>query len=251
MKYAIANWKMNLTAKEGLRLAQVIKSGTTSVPGTKVILCPPFIALDVLASLFEVSEIELGAQNMHYETEGAYTGEISPLMLKDYASYVILGHSERRTYFHETNDIVNRKIRAAITNGLKPILCVGENYETYKAKETFTFLDKQLKESLAGIDPASLNKLIIAYEPIWAIGSGETPDKNEIENVAKFIEVTLEKHFETDTVKQIPLLYGGSVTAFNVLDFVSLPHISGVLVGGASLQGEEFTQIISRIQSLT
>jgi len=250
MNYAIANWKMNTTLKEGLRLAQGIKSSASDSENTKVIICPPFMSLEVISSLFEISDISVGAQNMHYEESGAYTGEISPSMLQEYVDYVIIGHSERRNIFNETDELIQKKVKSALDHDITPILCIGESKETYDSKETYKFLENQLKNSLKGINKDEIKKIIFAYEPIWAIGSGSTPDKNEIEQITKFIELTIQKFFLDNATDSIPILYGGSVTSFNVLDFVSLPHVQGVLVGGASLDAEEFAKIITRIQSL-
>lgn len=249
MNYLVGNWKMHTSVKEGIRLAQHIKQGVASTDDVTVILCPPFTHLDAMHGLFDVSPMELGAQNMYFEDSGAYTGEISPFMIADYCRYVILGHSERRVVFSENSTLIQKKVRAALNHDIKPILCVGESLDIYEQQKTFNFLEEELTTSLKGIDPAELGSLLIAYEPCWAIGSGHTPYRDEIERVAKFLTVTTRKVFDNPELN-IPILYGGSVKANNVAEFASLPHISGVLVGGASIRAEEFCAIHAAMAQL-
>jgi len=215
------------------------------VQGVEKVLCPPAMSLLAISALLEGTDTGLGAQNMHWEEKGAFTGEISAAMVKEYCRYVILGHSERRSYFAETDETVNRKMLAAQKAGLTPIVCVGETLEEYEARRTADVVARQVEKGLANLDPAFAPKMVVAYEPIWAIGTGKAsngPEANAV--VADVIRPALARLYGTETAQAIRVLYGGSVTAANAAEFFGQPDIDGALVGGASLKEEEFVAIV-------
>lgn len=236
------NWKMNTTVAEAEKLASSLRDSLDKIDGIEKVLCPPIISLTTLSKVLQGSSVKLGAQNMYFEARGAYTGEISPLMLKGFVEFVILGHSERRSYFAETDELVNKKVQAALDFKLKPILCVGERLEENEAGKTEQVITKQLVGSLANIEPSI--DLVIAYEPIWAIGTGKAADGITAATTIKFIRDTLAKLWGSDIAQEVRLLYGGSVTSNNIAEFVSQPEIDGALVGGASLKADEFSSIV-------
>ena len=238
------NWKMNTTVAEAEKLASSLRDILDKIEGIEKVLCPPFISLTTLSKVLQGSSVKLGAQNMYFETRGAYTGEVSPLMLKGLVEFVILGHSERRSYFGETDELVNKKVQAALDFGLKPILCVGERLEENEAGKTEQVITRQLKGSLANIEPGT--DLVIAYEPIWAIGTGKAADGITAATTIKFIRDTLANLWDSNTAQKVRLLYGGSVTSNNIAEFVSQPEIDGALVGGASLKANEFSSIVGQ-----
>ena len=238
------NWKMNTTVAEAEKLASSLRDILDKIEGIEKVLCPPFISLTTLSKVLQGSSVKLGAQNMYFETRGAYTGEVSPLMLKGLVEFVILGHSERRSYFGETDELVNKKVQAALDFGLKPILCVGERLEENEAGKTEQVIIRQLKGSLANIEPGT--DLVIAYEPIWAIGTGKAADGITAATTIKFIRDTLANLWDSNTAQKVRLLYGGSVTSNNIAEFVSQPEIDGALVGGASLKANEFSSIVGQ-----
>lgn len=243
--FVAGNWKMHKTVAEARHLTSELVPGMQPVFGVEKVLCPPFTALLAVAALLEGTDIGLGAQNMHWETSGAYTGEISPPMTAELCRYVILGHSERRNYFDETDAVVNRKVQAGLSHGLKPIVCVGETLNEYEAERTAEVVFRQLKLGLAGLQLADGNTLVIAYEPVWAIGTGRaaTPEgANAV--VADVIRPALSELFGEGIAQAIRVLYGGSVTASNSTQFFNQPEIDGALVGGASLKAAEFVQIV-------
>ncbi len=228
----IANWKMHTNAADAHILAMTVRNAVCSMEGVDIVLCPPMIWLSEVASVLGKGRISLGAQNMFYEPEGAYTGEVSPSMIKDLASHVIIGHSERREHFGETDFDVNEKVIAALKTGLIPIICVGERKKSLKYPEEPV---NQLKQSLLHVPVKYLKNIIVAYEPVWAIGTGlEAPP----EYAAKVI-TELRAIVRTET----PILYGGSVNSKNTANFVARPEIDGLLVGGASLRSAEFIKI--------
>jgi triosephosphate isomerase len=194
------------------------------------------------------SSIKLGAQNMYFETAGAYTGEISPLMLRELCKFVILGHSERRWYFGETDEIVNKKVKAALANKLKPILCVGERLAENEAGKTEEVVNKQVTAALNGIEP--VRDLVIAYEPVWAIGTGKAASGEQAAATIKFIRDVVAKLWNKSIAQDLRILYGGSVTSANIAEFISHPEIDGALVGGASLKAEEFVSIVEQIAEI-
>jgi len=241
------NWKMNLSTDDSVSLAGKIAAGMDPLKGVDVLLAPPFTALGAVREAIKDSGIFLSAQNMHWETNGAFTGEISGAMLKETGcTHVIVGHSERRSLFHETNEMVDLKAKAASLLGLVPILCVGETLEQREGGQTFEVLKEQLDFSLNnyrsdGIMPPST---ILAYEPVWAIGTGKTATPSQAQEVHRFIREWIETSFDSKTASQIRILYGGSVKPDNTADLMSREDIDGALVGGASLKPDSFLQII-------
>ncbi len=231
---------MNTTVAEAVALVSDLKEELHRVRGVEKVLCPPFVSLTVVHNLVYGSSIKLGAQNMHHEERGAFTGEVSPLMVKELCEYVILGHSERRHLFHEDDALVGRKVRAALRLGLRPILCVGERLEERQAGQAQAVVLRQLRAALEEVVTAE--GLVVAYEPVWAIGTGVAATPADAEAVMAVLQTFLRERFGA-AAEEVPLLYGGSVTAANVSEFVRLPSIHGVLVGGASLRAQEFLEI--------
>ena len=235
------NWKMNTTLPEAVVLAAEIRDALENILGVQKIVCPPFISLMAVKGMLDGTSTMIGAQDLHYEEKGAYTGEISAEMLKGLCQYVIIGHSERRMHFGETDDVVSRKILAANASGLRPILCVGEGLidrEAGKAEEVVT---KQLRRAVEHL--SSLDGVTVAYEPVWAIGTGRAASGEEADAIMGAIRHTLGELYSKSTALEIPLLYGGSVTVNNATEFVRQANIDGALVGGASLNAESFVEI--------
>jgi len=213
----------------------------------EVVLCPPFTTLSEVSEVITDSEIQLGAQDVYWEEEGAFTGEVSPKMLKDAGcSFVIIGHSERRQYFGETNESVNKKIKAAIKYALTPIVCVGETLAEREKSKTFQVLDDYIKNGLKDISGEDILKIVIAYEPVWAIGTGKTATPEQAEEVHKYIRDLLVKMYNKDIADSLRIQYGGSVKPENIIELMRQPDVDGALVGGASLKVESFTQIVKR-----
>jgi triosephosphate isomerase len=241
------NWKMNKTVAEARDLVSTIIGKLREIPNVEKVLCPPFIAIPALYEMLQGSEIGLGAQNLYWEEKGAFTGEISPGMVKEFCKYVIIGHSERRTYFGETDETVSRKVSAAIKAVLTPIVCVGETLEQYESGLTSEVVRRQIKVGLAAIDPvdpASARRIIVAYEPVWAIGTGKASSGENANQVHQHvIRPALSDLFGEENAGAIRILYGGSVTAANASEFFAFPDIDGALVGGASLKPDEFVAI--------
>lgn len=242
------NWKMNTTVGEAIKLVTELRQGLGEIDNVEKVLCPPFVSLAPLKELIEGSLIKLGAQNIYFEPKGAYTGEVSPLMLADLCEYVIIGHSERRQYFGENGGIVNKKVKAALTVGLKPILCIGERLEDNEAGRTEEVVTEQLKSSLAGID--YLDELVIAYEPVWAIGTGKAATGEQANGTIGFIRYSVSQLFGKPVSHDMRILYGGSVTAANATEFMQQPEIDGALVGGASLKATEFLNIVRQTSEI-
>ena len=242
------NWKMNTTVAEAENLVRSILNRLDKIEGVGKVLCPPFVSLFTVRELLKGSSIKLGAQNMYFETKGAYTGEISPLMLTELCEFVILGHSERRGYFGETDELVNRKIKAALANNLKPIMCIGETPEDNKAGRAEEVLDRQLKRGLNNIEPT--RDIVIAYEPIWAIGTGKAASGEQSAAIIKFIRSTMAKLWDNYVAKDLRILYGGSVTSDNIAEFISQPEIDGALVGGSSLKPDDFVGITKQTATI-
>jgi triosephosphate isomerase len=239
------NWKMNKTVDEAVSLVREMRRGLNEVGGVDRVLCPPFVALTAVAELLKPTTIKLGAQNMHWEDKGAYTGEISPMMLKGLCQYVIIGHSERRAYFGETDEGVNRKIKAAFTHGLSPIVCVGESLEQYEADQTEEWVSRQVRAALQGLSAEQVRSTIIAYEPIWAIGTGKAATGAGANAVIGLtIRGTLADLYDEATAQAVRVQYGGSVTPANIAEFMTQPEIDGALVGGASLKANDFVEIV-------
>ena len=241
------NWKMNLSLDEAVALAEAVGSGIGNVSDVEVLVAPPFTHLAAVRDVIDGSKIFLAAQNMHWEMSGAYTGEISGRMLQQSGcTHVILGHSERRTLFNETSEVVNLKVRAASFLGLIPVVCVGETLEEREAERTFEVIKEQLDLSLDNFraDQMMPTTTILAYEPVWAIGTGKTATPEQAEEVHQFIRLWIEKTFNSGTAAQVRILYGGSVKPDNVKTLMAAPDIDGALVGGASLKGGSFVQLI-------
>ena len=238
------NWKMNTTLPEARSLIGELREALKGIKGVEKVICPPFISLALARELIEGTDIKLGAQNMYFEERGAYTGEISPLMLSELCEYVILGHSERRGYFGEDDKLINKKVRAAISFGLKPILCVGERLEERDAGRTEEVIARQVREGLRDLN--SLPGLVIAYEPVWAIGTGRPATGEEANRVSRLIRSLVAELYGDEAAGELRIQYGGSVTEANIAEFISQPEIDGALVGGASLRAEKFTSIIEQ-----
>jgi triosephosphate isomerase len=237
---------MNKTASEAVRLAKQIKVLVADeVKGIEVVLCPPFTALYPVAEVIKGSGIQLGAQDVFWEDEGAYTGEISPVMLKDLGChYVIVGHSERREYFHETDEDVRRKVDAALAKGIGVIACVGETLKERQEGKTEAVVSREVRAIVDGLELADPAHLVIAYEPIWAIGTGETATSQEANRVAALIREEIAAALGADVAREIRIQYGGSVKPENISAFMQEEEIDGALVGGASLDASTFAQIV-------
>ena len=242
------NWKMNTTVTEAVALVNEMRRGLDEIDNVDKVICPPFVSLATVRELIKESSIKLGAQNIYFEEKGAYTGEISPLMLADLCEFVIIGHSERRQYFNETGEMINKKVRAALRAGLKPILCIGERLEENEAGRTEEVVTEQLRSSLAEIDYPSV--LIIAYEPVWAIGTGRAATGKQANKTIGFIRRIISQKYDKEIAQDLRILYGGSVTADNAAEFVQQPEIDGALVGGASLKANEFLSIVKQTSEI-
>ena len=240
------NWKMNTTVTEAVELVDKVRKGIGAGFSVEIIVCPPFISLTAVKEALKGSAIKLGAQNLYFEEKGAYTGEVSPLMLAGLCEVVIIGHSERRQYFGETGEIANKKIGAALKAGLKPILCIGEKLEDNEAGRMSEVVTEQLQSSLAGIAvPADL---VVAYEPIWAIGTGRAAHGKQVNETAALIRGVLAELSNQETAQGIRILYGGSVTAENIAEFLEQSEIDGALVGGASLKADQFINMVEQAE---
>jgi len=247
--FVAGNWKMFKTAEEARYLVSELVPGLQAIDGVDKVLCPPFTSLLAVAALLEGTEIGLGAQNMHWENSGAFTGEISPAMVAEFCHYVIIGHSERRAYFGETDEIVNRKVKSALAHGLTPIVCVGETLAEYESGQTAAVVTRQLRQGLAGLgvafEPGSAAAFVVASEPVWAIGTGKPSTASGAAAVVReMIRPTLADLFGDSTAQLVRVLYGGSVNGKNAAEYFGESEIDGALVGGASLKLADFTQII-------
>lgn len=247
-KYLVAgNWKMNKTISESIELAKRILESTLKQNfKSDVLIAPPFTSLPTVSKIVENSKILLGAQNCHYESSGAFTGEISPIMLKDIGcKYVIIGHSERRHIFGETDLLINKKIRSAIEFKLIPIFCIGETLDERDTGLTFNILERQIRLGLKGLQTTEIEKIVIAYEPVWAIGTGIRARTEQISEVHSFIRKFLQEVYGCSSLLPL-ILYGGSVNAKNCAEIFEINDVNGALVGGASLQANEFISIIQQ-----
>jgi len=238
------NWKMNTKVREAIELVGEMRFELDRIANVDKVLCPPFVSLAAIKEMIKGSTIKLGAQDIHYEEKGAFTGEISPQMVSDLCDYVIVGHSERRQHFNETIEIVDKKVKAAMKVGLKPILCIGESPEENKAGKTEEVLSKQLSSPSARL--YLIGGIIIAYEPIWAIGTGRPATGEQANKTIGFIRHYIAEEQGKNIAQDVRILYGGSVTAENIAEFVKQPEIDGALVGGASLKASEFLSIVRR-----
>jgi triosephosphate isomerase len=242
------NWKMNTNVTQAVALVKMMLSDLDAVPGVDKVICPPFISLNAIRQHLKDTSVKLGAQNMYFQDKGAYTGEISVNMLIDLCEFVILGHSERRQYFAETDELVNNKIKAAFTAGITPILCVGESLEENESSRTEEVLSGQIKMGLSEVGPDS--QLVIAYEPIWAIGTGKAANGQQANNNIAMIRGTIASLWSNRVADEIRILYGGSVTGANIADFIQESDIDGALVGGASLKADEFLNIVKQTSAI-
>jgi len=242
--FVAGNWKMNKTVAEARELVSAMGPELKAIPGVEIVICPPFVSLVAVANLLGGTDIGLGAQNMHWEEKGAFTGEVAPGMVKEFCKYVILGHSERRTYFGETDATVNKRALAAQKFGLVPIVCVGETLAENEAGRTSEVVRRQVLQGLQGLDPAFAPRIVVAYEPVWAIGTGRASSGENAQLVHRdVVRAALKELFGPESAQAIRILYGGSVTAANAAEFFAQADIDGALVGGASLKLDEFVAI--------
>lgn len=236
---------MYKTLSEAIELVEALKISLSSVTDREVVVCPPFTALAVVKQSIRNSNIRLGAQNLYFQKEGAFTGEVSALMLKDVGvEYVIIGHSERREYFGETDEMVNKKVKAALAYNLVPIVCIGETLSQRESNKTFDVVKTQLKNALSNLSVDESRVIVIAYEPVWAIGTGRTATKQQAQEVHEFIRREYAIMYGREAADNIRILYGGSVKPENIKELMSQSDIDGALVGGASLKAEDFTKIV-------
>ena len=245
------NWKMNKTIKEAIELVNSLKRELIDIQEVEIVVCPVYTALSDISDLLIDSNISLGAQNVYWEPSGAFTGEISPAMLKDAGcKYVIIGHSERRKYFNESDQTVNKRIKAAQGLGLIPIFCVGETLEEREANKTIDVVKRQLAGGLEGLEKDALLNLIIAYEPVWAIGTGKTATPQQAQEVHSFIRSWLVDNCSEEVAESLRILYGGSVKSDNIKELMQQGDIDGALVGGASLDSSSFVGIVKSVTNL-
>jgi triosephosphate isomerase len=243
--FIAGNWKMNKTIPEGIELSAGLKETLADVDSVDLAVCPTATVLSAVSEVLVDSNIGVGAQNMYWEESGAYTGEISPPMVKELANYVIIGHSERRKYFGETDETVNKKIKAALDHGLSPIVCVGESQEQNEAGETVDFVGAQIRGAFQDISAEDARTITMAYEPIWAIGTGLTATPEDADRIIReAIRDVLSDLYDEETAETIRVQYGGSVKPHNIAEFIVMEEIDGALVGGASLQVDSFTAIV-------
>ncbi len=243
------NWKMNTSADSARDLIRAIRDGgVDQVEGVEKVVCPPFVFLSLVAEAAKGSSIKVGAQNMHWQERGAFTGEVSPLMLHGLAEFVLIGHSERRQYFGETDETVNKKVRSAIAAGLTPVVCVGETGPQREAGETEAVLRRQVGGGLE--DAGASATTVIAYEPVWAIGTGVAATAVDAQTATSFIRAELGRIVGAQIANDVRILYGGSVTPDNIAEFVSMPDVDGGLVGGASLVAASFLEMVRRVEAL-
>ena len=239
------NWKMHKTIAEAVALTQGIKTATRSISGADIVLCPPFTAIAAVADIVNDCPIQVGAQNMHWEAQGAFTGEVSPAMLSGWCQCVILGHSERRQFFGETDEGVNQKVKAALKHNLIPIVCVGENLDQNEAGQTESFVGGQVKGAFAGLSAEQAAQVVVAYEPIWAIGTGKAAEPEAVNTIiGRSIRGVLAELYDEATAQAVRVQYGGSVKPENVDDFMTQSNIDGALVGGASLTVDSFVALV-------
>ncbi|ADK16938.1 triose-phosphate isomerase [Clostridium ljungdahlii] len=239
------NWKMNKTVTEALKLVEELKP-LVSDAKCDVVVCPPYVCLDAVVKAVKGSNIKVGAQNMHYEESGAYTGEVAPNMLKDIGiDFVIIGHSERRQYFNETDESINKKVKKAFEYDINPIVCCGETLEERESDVTEEVLGKQIKIDLAGLEKSQVGKLVVAYEPIWAIGTGKTATDKQANETIAYIRSVIAKMYGRETAEKTRIQYGGSVKPATIKAQMAQSDIDGALVGGASLKSEDFAKIVN------
>lgn len=239
------NWKMYKTVPEAVETVKQLKKAVENVSGREIVVAPSFVCLSPVAEVIRDSNITSAAQDVFWEDDGAYTGEVSPGMLRSAGcTYTIIGHSERRQYFGETNDTVNKKIRKSLAGGLKVIVCIGESLQERESGDTFAKIETQISEGLSGLDASRMDEVVIAYEPIWAIGTGKTATASEAEEVHRFIREMIQKNYGAAVAERIRILYGGSVKPENIDELMAEKNVDGALVGGASLKVESFARIV-------
>ena len=239
------NWKMNKTVAEAVALASEIKERVAGVENVKVIVCPVFTAVKSVADVLKGTNVKVGAQDMYWETSGAYTGEVSgEMLLEAGAEYVIIGHSERRQYFGETNETVNKKLKKALSIGLKPIVCIGETLADREAGTTEAVVGKQVKEGFVGLTAEEMKGTIIAYEPVWAIGTGKTATAEQAEAVHAYVRNLVAQLWDKETADAVIIQYGGSMKPENVASLLAQPDIDGGLIGGAALKADSFEKLV-------
>jgi triosephosphate isomerase (TIM) len=240
------NWKMFKTVREAVPFVTDLRGRVSGIAGTEVLVAPTFPALHAVAAALEGSGIHVAAQNMHWEREGAFTGEVSAAMIRDTgAQWVIIGHSERRTLFGDTDDTVNKKVRAAIAATLTPIVCIGETLQEREAQRTLDVLDRQIRAGLDGVTGSELAAMVVAYEPVWAIGTGRTATPAQAQQAHEHIRARFTQWFGQDAASRCRILYGGSVKPDNIGDLMTQPDVDGALVGGASLAADGFAKIVT------
>ena len=239
------NWKMNKTVAEAVALASEIKEKVAGVENVKIIVCPVFTAVKSVADVLKGSNVKVGAQDMYWETSGAFTGEVSgEMLLEAGAEYVIIGHSERRQYFGETNETVNKKLKKALSIGLKPIVCIGETLADRESGATEAVVEKQVREGFVGLTAEEMKGTIIAYEPVWAIGTGKTATAEQAEAVHAFVRNLVAQLWDKETADAVVIQYGGSMKPENVASLLAQPDIDGGLIGGAALKADSFEKLV-------
>ena len=240
------NWKMHKLRGEAELFIQELSGQIDQAEGMEIVICPPFSALESVIRSAQATNLQIGAQNVFWEKEGAFTGEVSPSMLQDLGCrYVICGHSERRQYFGETDEMVNRRLKAALIAGLIPIFCLGETLEERESGVTFSVCQRQVEQGLSGLTSEQAAQIVVAYEPVWAIGTGRTATPQDAEEVISFIRSLITERFGASTGEQVRIQYGGSVKPENIKEIMAQANVDGVLVGGASLQADSFAKIIN------
>ncbi len=245
------NWKMNKTPAEAVALAQAIAETVAGITQVDSVICPTFLALPAVSKAVEDSTIAVGAQNMHWADSGAYTGEVSAPMLKGLVEYVLIGHSERRQYFSETDETVSKKVNAALAHELIPIICVGETLAQNESGETHAIVGAQVRAALLGVDASQLQQLLIAYEPIWAIGTGKAATSAQAQTICgETVRATLADLYGNEGAQTVRILYGGSTNAKNIGEIMQQPDIDGALIGGAALKADEYSAMVQTTADL-
>ncbi|CAI3394617.1 triose-phosphate isomerase [Enterococcus cecorum] len=243
------NWKMNKTASEAKAFAQAVKNSLPSNEKVDSVIGSPALFLETLVSEAKGTELQIAAQNCYWENAGAFTGETSPAALADLGvQYVIIGHSERRDYFHETDEEINKKAKAIFANGMTPILCCGESLETYEAGQTAAWIEGQITKGLTDLSAEQVSSMVIAYEPIWAIGTGKSADANIADEICGVVRSTVEKLYGSEVAQKVRIQYGGSVKPENIAEYMAKENVDGALVGGASLQPESFLKLLEAVK---
>jgi triosephosphate isomerase len=243
------NWKMNKTVNEAEEFTKALKEKLQDIAGVDIVICPPFTCLAPIAGIIQGANIQLGAQDIYWEDSGAFTGEISCPMLKELGcKYVIIGHSERRAYFSETNESVNKKIKAVLRHNLIPIMCVGERLEEREKGKTFEIIKSHLQDGLKDLTAEQIKRTVIAYEPVWAIGTGRTATPNQAQEVHRYIRSLLAELYDRDTAVLVRIQYGGSVKPENIAELMVQEDVDGSLVGGASLNLDSFVRIVKAVR---